>query len=185
MSIVRPIALMFVAFLAGACSTPASSVHQTEVPVASNSFTLTSSAFGEGGAIPREFSCDGENASPPLSWTGAPGTAETMALILDDPDARGFVHWVVYNIDPSATGELARGVSASPDAPSQGLNSFGKVGYGGPCPPSGTHHYVFRLLALDAALTLGGSPAATDVLAAADGHILGEARLTGTYRRGS
>ena len=90
----------------------------------------------------------------------------------------------MYNVDASATGELARGVSASPDAPSQGRNSFGNVGYGGPCPPSGSHRYVFRLLALDRTLTVGGSPGATDVLAAADGHILAEARLTATYRRG-
>ena len=153
--------------------------------MASSSFVLTSTAFPEGGAIPREFSCDGENVSPPLSWSGAPAEAQTMALIVDDPDARGFVYWVVYNVDPSATGELARGVSASPDVPSQGRNGFGNVGYGGPCPPSGSHRYVFRLLALDTTLSLGGSPGATDVLAAAEGHILAEARLTATYRRGS
>lgn len=186
MSIARPIALMFAALLANACSAAAPSVApQTEVPVATSPFTLTSSAFSEGGAIPREFSCDGENASPPLSWTGTPDGTQTMSLIVDDPNARGFVHWVVYNLDPSASGEFARGVSASPDAPTQGRNSFGKVGYGGPCPPSGTHHYVFRLLALDTTLSLGGSPAATEVLAAAEGHVLGEARLTATYRRGS
>ena len=152
--------------------------------MASRAFTLTSSAFSEGGSIPREFSCDGENVSPPLSWVGAPDGARTVALIVDDPDARGFVHWVVYNVDASATGEFARGLSSSPDAPAEGRNGFGTVGYGGPCPPTGSHRYVFRLLALDTTLSLGGSPGATEVLADAEGHVLGEARLTANYRRG-
>lgn len=184
MSIARPIAWMFATLLVGACSaSPPSVAPQTEVPMASSPFTLTSSAFTEGGAIPREFSCDGQDASPPLTWTGVPDGARTLALVVDDPDASDFVHWVLYNVDASASGELARGVSASPDAPSQGRNGFGRVGYGGPCPPSGVHHYVFRMLALDSELALGGSPSASDVLRAADGHILAEARLTATFAR--
>jgi Raf kinase inhibitor-like YbhB/YbcL family protein len=150
-----------------------------------SSFDLTSSAFGDGDSIPRLFTCDGDNASPPLAWSGAPDATTTFALIVDDPDARGFVHWVVFNVAASATGELARGVSASPDAPPQGRNSFGNVGYGGPCPPSGTHHYVFRLLALDAELALTGTPSAEEVLAAAEGHVLADTRLTATYTRGA
>jgi Raf kinase inhibitor-like YbhB/YbcL family protein len=146
-------------------------------------FTLKSSAFTEGGSIPRELTCDADDTSPPLEWAGLPEGSAALALIVDDPDARGFVHWVAYDIDP-ALGGLAAGASAAAGAPPQGRNSFGQTGYGGPCPPSGTHHYVFRLLALDQGLGLSGTPDAASVLAAADGHVLGEARLTGTYTRG-
>jgi len=103
---------------------------------------------------------------------------------MDDPDASGFVHWVVFDMTASASGSLSAGWSRSPDAPPQGTNSFGRVGYGGPCPPGGTHRYVFRLLALGELLALSGAPTAQQVLDAAAGHILGEARLTGTYKRG-
>lgn len=147
-------------------------------------FKLTSAAFAEGGSIPREHSCDGRDASPPLSWATAPVETASLALVMDDPDAGGFVHWVVFNVAPSSSGSLPAGFSASPDAPTQGRNGFGRTGYGGPCPPSGTHHYAFRLIALDAMLPLSGTPSAAQVLAAADGHVLAEARLTGTYRRG-
>jgi Raf kinase inhibitor-like YbhB/YbcL family protein len=102
---------------------------------------------------------------------------------MDDPDAGGFVHWVTYNMTASTT-TLADGASSAPGPPPQGKNSFGRVGYGGPCPPSGTHHYVVRLLALDSALPLSGAPSGSAVLGAAAGHILVEARLTGTYKRG-
>ena len=149
-------------------------------------FRLTSSAFQEGGEIPVEFTCDGDNVSPPLAWTGAPAGTGVFVLILDDPDARGFVHWLVYDLDSAVT-SLPKDVSRSTagDAPSQGQNSFGKIGYGGPCPPSGTHHYVVRLLALDQRIELrtGGVATADRILAAATGHILGEAVLSGTYRR--
>jgi Raf kinase inhibitor-like YbhB/YbcL family protein len=104
---------------------------------------------------------------------------------MDDPDASGFVHWVVFDMTASASGSLPAGWSKSPDAPPQGANGFGRVGYGGPCPPSGTHRYVFRLLALDTELALDGAPTASEVLDAAAGHTLAEARLTGTYRKGA
>jgi hypothetical protein len=146
-------------------------------------FTLTSPAFAEGGAIPREFTCDADDTSPPLEWTRLPEGSAALALIVDDPDAGGFVHWVAVDIDPGQGG-LAAGASTAAGAPPQGRNSFGQTGYGGPCPPSGTHRYVFRLLALDQELGLAGTPDAASVLAAADGHILGEAQLTGTYKRG-
>lgn len=150
----------------------------------SDQLTLTSPEFGEAGAIPRRFTCDAADVSPPLSWSGAPEGTITLALVMDDPDAGGFVHWVVYNIDVSATGSLPAGWSATPEAAPQGVNSFGKVGYGGPCPPSGTHRYAFRLLALDQVLELAAGPKAQAVLDAAAGHTLAEATLTGTYRRG-
>ena len=148
-----------------------------------NGFTLTSSAFESGGEIPRDHTCDGRDASPPLSWEGAPADTVSLGLIVDDLDARGFVHWVVFNVDPSASGSLPTGFSESPDGPAQGRNDFRRPGYGGPCPPSGTHRYLFRLLALDTMLPLAGTPAAADVLAAAEGHILAEASLEGRYTR--
>ncbi len=146
-------------------------------------FSLTSTAFPDGGAIPARFTCDGEDVSPDLNWEGAPEGTGAFALVVDDPDARGFVHWVAFDLTASASGGLAEGVSASPDAPPQGTNDFGRLGWGGPCPPSGEHRYVFRLLALDRPLELTGAPRADEVLAAADGRVIAEARLTGTYRR--
>ena len=159
----------------------------TEGPVqsaASGAFTLSSPEFAEGQPMPRRFACDGDDASPPLSWSGAPGDTAALALVMDDPDAGGFVHWVVFDMTASASGSLPAGWSRSPDAPPQGTNSFGRVGYGGPCPPSGSHRYVFRLLALDQELALDGAPTAREVLAASNGHTLAEAKLTGTYRQG-
>ncbi len=149
-------------------------------------FALSSDAFADGGAIPAANTCDGANTSPGLTWTGAPAGTVTFDLIVDDPDAGGFIHWVAYDMDASLTGlgaDISR--SAAGDAPSEGQNSFGKLGYGGPCPPSGTHHYRFRLLAVDIRIELrtGGVATAGRILAAAAGHTLGEAILTGTYRR--
>jgi len=144
---------------------------------------LTSPAFSEGTAIPRKHTCDGEDISPPLAWTDVPNETAWLALIVDDPDAHGFVHWVAYGIDFTA-GTLAEGASGG-SAFAEGRNDFGRVGYGGPCPPSGTHRYVFRLLAIDDGIgRLSGTLTATEVLAASDGHVVGEGRLTGTYRRG-
>jgi Raf kinase inhibitor-like YbhB/YbcL family protein len=170
-----------VAAMASACTGAGPGGSPTEVIA---TFTLTSPVFAEGGAIPREHTCDGRDASPPLSWVGAPANAVSLALVMDDPDAGGFVHWVLFNLAASATGSLPAGYSASPDAAPQGRNDFGRTGYGGPCPPSGTHRYAFRLLALDAMLQLAGTPSAAQVLAAASGRVLAEATLTGNYRRG-
>jgi Raf kinase inhibitor-like YbhB/YbcL family protein len=146
-------------------------------------FELTSGAFADGGSIPTRNTSDGDNASPPHNRAGAPPETVSLALVLDDPDAGGFVHWVVYGLDGSASGSLPAGVSESPDGPAQGTNSFRQRGYGGPCPPSGEHRYVFRLLALDDVLELTGAPSVEDVLEAAEGHVIGEATLTATYRR--
>jgi Raf kinase inhibitor-like YbhB/YbcL family protein len=146
-------------------------------------FRLTSTAFEDGGAIPRRFSCDGENVSPDLAWDGAPEGTRAMVLTVIDPDARDFVHWLVYDMTGTPSGGLPLGVSVSPDAPPQGTNSFGKPGYGGPCPPSGTHHYRFTLAALDTVLELSGAPRIDALRAAMAGHVLAEATLTGTYHR--
>lgn len=151
---------------------------------ASSTFSLTSTAFGEGDAIPREFSCDGANVSPPLSWTGVPSGAGALVLVVDDPDARGFVHWTVLDL-PAAAGELPKGVSPQADPPRQGRNDFGNVGWGGPCPPSGEHHYRFTLTAVAAPLALGGNPdgsAVQDALAKAS--VVAKVTLVGVYRRG-
>jgi Raf kinase inhibitor-like YbhB/YbcL family protein len=163
---------------------PAATEGVMHSPDTQMAFALTSPEFGEGQSIPRRFACDGDDVSPPLTWSGAPGDAAALALVMDDPDANGFVHWVVLDMTASAIGSLPAGWSKSPDAPPQGTNSFGRVGYGGPCPPSGTHRYAFRLLALDQVLGLTGAPRAQEVLAAGDGHIIAEAKLTGTYRKG-
>lgn len=145
---------------------------------------LTSTEFGAGGTIPARYTCDGDDVSPPLAWEGAPPETQSLVLVIDDPDARGFVHWVVFDMTASATGSIPTGWSKSADASPQGTNGFGRVGYAGPCPPSGSHRYVFRLLALRTVLALQGAPRADEVLAAAEGHVLAEATLTATYRRG-
>jgi len=146
-------------------------------------FRLTSTAFENGRAIPRRFTCDGEDVSPDLWWTDAPVEAESLALVMDDPDARGFTHWVVFDMNGVASGGLPEAIAATPDAPPQGTNDFGRPGYGGPCPPSGTHRYVFTLYALDRLLGLAGAPRARQVREAMAGHVIGEARLTGTCTR--
>lgn len=166
----------------GASGTP--SPPATEVTTMSpKPFSLTSTAFSEGGAIPRRFTCDGENVSPDLSWSGAPGDTQALALMVTDPDARDFVHWLVYDMTGTPSGALPTAISSSLDAPPQGMNDFGKRGYGGPCPPSGVHRYRFELSALDAPLELTGTPRIHDLRAAMDGHVLAGTTLTGIYRR--
>jgi Raf kinase inhibitor-like YbhB/YbcL family protein len=143
-------------------------------------FQLTSSAFAEGGDIPSRHGCDGGDAPVPLAWSGTPdGTAE-LAVVMDDPDARGFVHWVVVGIPASADGLAESGL---PAGAREGQNNFGRTGYGGPCPPSGSHRYVFTLYALSAPLQVSDAPSADEVRTAAAGVTLGEAQLGGTYTR--
>lgn len=149
-----------------------------------NEFQLTSNAFPPGGAIPARFTCDGEDASPDLSWTGAPDRTAAFVLLVDDPDAGGFVHWLAYDLTGSESGALPQGVSASPDAPPQGTNDFGRIGWGGPCPPSGEHRYRFTLHALAAPLGLEGAPQAAELREALErADILATAALEGRYRR--
>jgi Raf kinase inhibitor-like YbhB/YbcL family protein len=145
-------------------------------------FVLTSPSFAEGGGIQADFSCDGRDLSPALAWTGAPSGTQSFALILDDPDARGFVHWVVFDIRGGTSGSLPEGLDPA-DLPAQGRNDFGRTGYGGPCPPSGTHRYVFTLWALSATLHLKGTPSAPDLRAAIAGKVVAQTTLTATYTR--
>jgi hypothetical protein len=146
-------------------------------------FSLTSTAFSDGGEIPRRLTCDGQNASPDLDWAGAPDGTTAMALVVTDPDARDFVHWIAFDLTGTPSGGLPAAISTSPEAPPQGTNGFGKIGYGGPCPPSGTHRYIFALHALDSPLELQRAPRIGDIEAAMDGHVLARATLTGTYHR--
>lgn len=147
-------------------------------------FRLSSTSFKDGGAIPRRFSCDGEDVSPDLAWEGAPDGTRALVLTMIDPDARDFVHWLVFDMTGTPAGGLPLGASASPGAPPQGTNSFGRIGYGGPCPPSGTHHYRFTLSALDTVLERSGAPRIGTLEAAMAGHILAQATVTATYQRG-
>jgi hypothetical protein len=146
-------------------------------------FELTSPAFAAGAEIPRKYTCDGDDVSPALEWHDAPDDAAALALIVDDPDARGWIHWVLFDMDASQTGGVAEGVSASPDAPAQGVNDFDRLGWGGPCPPSGTHRYRFTLFALDALLALPDAPKAGAVRAAMEGHVVDQAELVAGYTR--
>ena len=154
--------------------------------------SLTSTAFSDGAAIPREYTCDGEDISPPLTWTGAPSDTQSFALIVDDPDAPDpaapkmtWVHWVLYNISPSTT-SLPRAVSSAdlPPGTGEGLNDWKRTGYGGPCPPIGRHRYFHKLYALDVQLSDLDTPTKADLEEAMNGHILASAELVGTYERG-
>lgn len=142
---------------------------------------IQSTAFSEGGSIPRPYTCDGKDVSPALAWSGAPEKTKSFALICDDPDAQSktWVHWVLFNI-PAQTRELPEAASGGGVG---GKNDFGKIGYGGPCPPSGTHRYLFKLYALDAELTLSAGATKDDVERAMKGRILAQATLTGKYAR--
>lgn len=148
---------------------------------------ITSPAFKENSAIPARYTCDGEDVSPPLEWSDLPKNTQTVALICDDPDApkQDLAHWVVFNLSPDQR-RLAEHVPAEPQLASgarQGKNDFGRVGYGGPCPPSGTHRYRFALYALDTELHVPPSAPRDQVLQAMHGHVLDTAELKATYSR--
>jgi Raf kinase inhibitor-like YbhB/YbcL family protein len=154
---------------------------------AASAFELKSQAFKARESIPAKYTCQGKDISPGLSWTGAPQNTRSYALICDDPDAPmgTWVHWVYYDIPPSAS-SLPEGMSsdAKPSlGGTSGVNDFGKSGYGGPCPPSGTHRYFFKLYALDKVLGLGPKASKADLEKAMEGHILGKAELMGTFKK--
>ncbi len=149
--------------------------------------TLRSSAFQEGGMIPRQYTCDGQDISPPLAWDSIPGGTKSLALICDDPDAPmgTWVHWVIFNI-PAGAAQLPENVPTQKELPGgalQGSNDFRRIGYGGPCPPGGTHRYFFKLYALDTLLKLKAGAGKADLLKAMQGHILGQGQLMGKYKR--
>lgn len=149
---------------------------------------LTSTAFKEGGLIPKKYTCDDEDLSPPLTWENIPEKTKQLALICEDPDAPMgiWVHWVVYKITP---GTERLDENTPPDkniygGAVQGVNDFGRIGYGGPCPPGGTHRYFFKLYALDTFINLEPGATKASLLKAMQGHILEETRLMGKYKRG-
>lgn len=155
------------------------------------SFRISSPAFENEAEIPVRHTCEGQNVSPALEWSGAPAGAVTLALLIEDPDApdpdaprRTWTHWVLYDI-PASAHRLPEGVTSRdlPDGARQGLNDSGNGGYDGPCPPIGSHRYFHKLFALDAELGDLGSPRNRDLRLAMEGHVLAETALMGTYRK--
>jgi Raf kinase inhibitor-like YbhB/YbcL family protein len=153
---------------------------------------LTSPAFSAGQPIPKKYTCEGDDTSPPLAWTGSPPGTRSFALIVDDPDApdpaapkRTYVHWVLYNL-PATAASLSEGASSAalPAGAVQGHNDWGRASFGGPCPPIGRHRYFFKLYALDTMLPTGKVLDKPGLLAAMHGHILVETELMGTYQKG-
>jgi Raf kinase inhibitor-like YbhB/YbcL family protein len=186
------------------CDRKTSSTADTSAPPASNAaitdtgseskamaIKVTSPAFQPGAPIPSKYTCEGQDISPPLAWSGAPANTKSFALIVDDPDApdpakpqRVYVHWVVYNI-PATTSSLPENASKKglPKGAVQGKNDWGKAQYGGPCPPIGRHRYFFKLYALDTDLSGLTSPTKADLERAMKGHVLGSGELIGTYQK--
>jgi Raf kinase inhibitor-like YbhB/YbcL family protein len=151
------------------------------------SFAVRSASFSDGGAIPRQYTCDGVNLSPQLQWQSAPAGTKSFALEMDDPDASiDFTHWLAWNI-PAGVRELAESASphgAMPAGSVEGTNDFGRLGYGGPCPPRGSpHHYMLRIYALDQVLDLPPGATAKQLGAAMVHHILGQGTIVGSYQR--
>ena len=156
------------------------------------SLTLTSPAFSDDDEIPKRYTCEGEDLSPPLAWSAAPEGAKSLALIVDDPDAPDpkapqmtWVHWVLYDL-PAAAGGLAEAVAREglPAGTREGRNDWRRTGYGGPCPPIGRHRYFHKLYALDVVLADLGAPTKAELEAAMEGHVLAQAQLVGTYEKG-
>ncbi|MEZ4087158.1 MAG: YbhB/YbcL family Raf kinase inhibitor-like protein [Candidatus Gracilibacteria bacterium] len=148
---------------------------------------IASSAFTHNGNVPSKYTCDGANISPPLEFSNVPEEAQSLVLIVDDPDApaKTWVHWLVWNIDPTSTGTEEGTVPSGLNGQTvEGTTDFGQTGYGGPCPPSGIHRYFFKLYALNAKLDLDASATKPDLEVAMEGHIIDQAELIGLYERG-
>lgn len=150
-------------------------------------FELTSTVFAQEEPVPAKYSCDGDNVSPPLQWSDPPDGTQSFALIMDDPDAPvgTWIHWVLYGL-PADARDLPKAIPSDADLPDgsrHGENSWGRTGYGGPCPPSGTHRYFFKLYALDTVLDLEAGATKDQLLQAMEGHILAEIELMGTYSK--
>ena len=150
---------------------------------------LISKSFAPGAEIPTKYTCEGDDRSPPLEWSGVPAGTRSLVLIVDDPDApdpqarkRTWVHWVLYDIPPEVTG-LPEAVSELPQGTREGKNDWERTGYGGPCPPTGRHRYFHKLYALDVVLPDLGEPSEGQLEAAMQGHVLARAELVGTYQR--
>ncbi len=153
--------------------------------------SLRSSVFNEDGVIPLKYTCEGDDVAPPLAWDGVPENAQSLVLIVDDPDAPDpdapkmiWVHWVVYNIPADVKG-LPEGASADilPAGAEEGLNDWNNIGYGGPCPPVGRHRYFFKLFAIDTVLKNLDTPTKAELETAVQGHVIAQAELIGTYKK--
>jgi len=179
--------LCFAGVMVISCGFFAGESIEAVIPESAEAIALESSSFETNGMIPAIYTCDGENVSPELRWQGVPENSQSLVLIMDDPDApRGtFVHWVVYDIPPDVIGFVENRPMEESLAVGglQGTNGFRRIGYGGPCPPSGTHRYLFKLYALDTILGLPPRASKSDVVEAIDGHIVGFGELVGQYAR--
>jgi Raf kinase inhibitor-like YbhB/YbcL family protein len=166
-----------------ALATPVIGYAQAQSAPGPTSFKVTSSVFADGGKIPKKYTCDNSNVSPPLHIENLPKDVKSLALIVDDPDAPGrtWTHWLLWNIDPKAT-EIRE--DSVPQNAVQGTSDFGSAKYGGPCPPSGSHRYHFKVYALDTALSLPSSANKAAMEKAMAGHIVAKGSLMGTYSRG-
>ena len=182
------IPVLALAGLTSNCSAQKEEKEEPTMAIHANPIHVTSEAFQEGGTIPRAHTCDGADESPPLAWAGVPEECKSLALIADDPDAPmgTWVHWVLYNL-PADTRNLPEGVSMKrtlENGASQGKTDFGRIGYGGPCPPSGKpHRYDFKVYALDVKLNLSPGATKEQLLRAMEGHILAQGQLMGKYGR--
>jgi Raf kinase inhibitor-like YbhB/YbcL family protein len=153
------------------------------------SLILTSTAFAQGSEIPAKYTCEGQDISPPLAWSGVPASAKSLVLIVDDPDAPDpaapkmtYVHWVLYNI-PTSAASLAEDVELLPTGTLAGLNDWRRPDYGGPCPPIGRHRYFHKLYALDTVLPDLNKPTKAALKAKIKGHVIAQAELVGTYQK--
>jgi Raf kinase inhibitor-like YbhB/YbcL family protein len=170
-----PLTLLLVAAAPALASADATRSKKTAIKV-------TSTAFSSGGMLPAQFTCEGAQTTPPLAWTNVPPGTQSIAILVDDPDAPGgtFTHWLITGLRPDAKELIAGG--ALPDGAVPGKNSNGESGYTPPCPPSGKHRYVFHVFAFDRVVALAGSKA--DFLAASAGHLLADGQLVATYQKG-
>ena len=184
---ILPVALALVCSCRSDNAPSASGVQADNMIQAKAALKVTSTAFKDGGMIPKQYSCDSTGMSPPLSWSGAPVGTKSFALIVDDPDAPvgTYIHWVVWNIPANAKGiaENAPNAATMPAGSVQGVNSAKKIGWVPPCPPSGTHRYYFKLYALDTKLKLPASTDKQGLLKAMKGHVLAEGQIMGRYER--
>ena len=177
--------------VAGCATRPKVSAQNSASPstpqTTGGSIKLTSTAFKEGEPIPRQYTCVGVNVSPSLEWSDVPKSAKALVIIADDPDAPSgiWVHWVLYNLPADNIG-MVENLPTTDELKAGGFqakNDFGKIGYGGPCPPSGTHRYFFKLYALDSELPLKAGATKAEVEKAMEGHVVAQGQLMGTYRR--
>lgn len=179
---------VLLAALVAFVASPAAALSQGK-GVTNMALQLTSSAFAPGGEIPPRYTCEGQDLSPPLAWSGIPAETRSLVLIVDDPDAPDpaapqmtWVHWVLYNL-PVSAGGLPEGVRKLPAGTLEGVNDWKRTGYGGPCPPIGRHRYVHKLYALDKVLSNLVHPSKSDLEARIKGHVIAQAELVGTYQK--